>query len=52
MSRKQVIDGLPLLRGMLPEAEFGRRPGKSSPPCSSEPVVPIVWGASGQSHPA
>jgi FADH2 O2-dependent halogenase len=52
MSREQVVDGLPLLRGILPEAEFGRRCGESSAPCSSEPVVPIVWGGSGQSHPA
>jgi FADH2 O2-dependent halogenase len=52
MSREQVVDGLPLLRGMLPEAEFGGHTGKSSAPCSSKPVVPIVWGGSGQSHPA
>ncbi len=51
MSRAEIVQALPALRGMAPEAQFTGARMKSSAPCSSEPAVPIVWGASGTSNP-
>jgi FADH2 O2-dependent halogenase len=51
MSRDEIIQALPALRGMAPEAQFTSRGTKSPAPCSGEPAVPIVWGAGATSRP-